>query len=57
MVEQQSEIEKSPLLRALELGEQAIRDGDVVEYNSEVFNLAVQRGKAKSQSRKKIYFT
>lgn len=51
MDEQQSEIEMSPFLSALELGEQAIRDGDVVEYNSEVFNLAVQRGKADFQSR------
>ena len=44
MVRKQREGEQGRLLSALELGEQAIRDGQVFDYNRELFDNAVQSG-------------
>lgn len=44
MVRKQREIEQNRLLGALELGEQAIREGQVLEYSKEAFDGAAQRG-------------
>ena len=44
MVRKQREGEQGRLLSALELGEQAIRDGQVFDYSRELFDNAVQSG-------------
>jgi Arc/MetJ-type ribon-helix-helix transcriptional regulator len=44
MVRKQREIEQNRLLGALELGEQAIREGQVFEYSKEAFDGAAQHG-------------
>ncbi len=44
MVRKQREREQSGLLSALEAGEQAIRDGQVFDYDTAAFESAVSRG-------------
>lgn len=44
MVRKQREREQATLLAALETGEQAIRDGAVLDYSAAVFDGAVSRG-------------
>ncbi|WP_298283812.1 type II toxin-antitoxin system ParD family antitoxin [Novosphingobium sp.] len=44
MVRKQREREQSSLLAALEAGEQAIRDGQVFDYDTAAFEGAVSRG-------------
>jgi putative addiction module CopG family antidote len=49
MVRKQRESEQGRLLSALEIGEQAIRDGKVFTYSRELFDEAVNGGIAASQ--------
>lgn len=44
MVRKQREREQASLLAALEVGEQAIRDGQTYDYSSALFDEAVSRG-------------
>lgn len=44
MVRKQREREQASLLAALEVGEQAIRDGQTVPYTKELFDETVKRG-------------
>ena len=49
MVRKQREREQTSLLAALEIGEQAVRDGHVFEYSKALFEEAVSRGAAKAR--------
>jgi hypothetical protein len=44
MVRKQREQEQKSLLAALEIAEQAIRDGHTFDYSQELFEGAVQKG-------------
>jgi Arc/MetJ-type ribon-helix-helix transcriptional regulator len=44
MVRKQREIDQSRLLSALEVGEQAILDGHVVDYRSDLFGTTALKG-------------